>query len=322
VRLTHITGVDLRLFEFDYDLTWAALFLHADGTVYGRYGSRDAQSAEGRISLAGLRHAMQAALAAHRRHRAGRAVDEGKRPLLAEEYPEAKPVLIRGGCIHCHQVHEFRRAELQAAGRWQRDRAWVYPLPENVGLTLEVDRGNHVRAVARGSPAERAGLRPGDVLQALGGQRQASIADVQYSLNQAPGRGTVPVSWLRGPRPMSASLRLKPGWRKTDITWRPSLLELVPDLPVSGRDLAANEKKALGLAAGKLAFREGRAIHSQLRAAGVRDSDIIVGADGQFPEMTRQQFREYIHRNYLVGDRINLHLVRDGKRLKVPLTLQ
>ena len=45
MRLVRITGVDLRLFEFDYDLTWFAFFLSADGAVYGRYGGRDATEA-------------------------------------------------------------------------------------------------------------------------------------------------------------------------------------------------------------------------------------------------------------------------------------
>src|SRR5438309_35224 len=33
-------GVDLDLFDFDYDLTWMAFFLDADGRVLGRAGLR------------------------------------------------------------------------------------------------------------------------------------------------------------------------------------------------------------------------------------------------------------------------------------------
>ena len=40
VRLVQMNGLDLSLFQFDYDQTLAALFLNADGTVYGRYGTR------------------------------------------------------------------------------------------------------------------------------------------------------------------------------------------------------------------------------------------------------------------------------------------
>ena len=61
-----IAGVDLRRFEFDYDLTWFVFFLNADETIYGRYGGRDASDAEARISMKGLRYAMDRALEAHK----------------------------------------------------------------------------------------------------------------------------------------------------------------------------------------------------------------------------------------------------------------
>jgi hypothetical protein len=322
VRLTRITGVDLPLFDFDYDLTWAALFLSADGTVYGRYGSRDARSADGRMSLAGLRYALQAALAAHRLHAGKAAAAGGRAPLLAEDFPEAKALLIRGACVHCHQVNEFRREQMQASGRWRRDLAWAYPLPENVGLTLEVDRGNRVRSVTPGSAARRAGFRPGDVLSTINGTAVASTADAQYGLNRAPENGTIPVTWTRGGRQMAGSLKLRPGWRKADITWRPSLRELVPDLPVSGRDLTAAQKKALGLPAGRLAFRQSRPVHSQLQAAGVQEGDVIVGIDDWLPAVKLEQFREAVRTRYLVGDRVVLRVLRGGKTLRLPLTLQ
>ena len=40
VRLVQANAMDLTLFQFDYDLTFAAFFLNADRTIYGRYGSR------------------------------------------------------------------------------------------------------------------------------------------------------------------------------------------------------------------------------------------------------------------------------------------
>ena len=33
-------GIDLSLFQFHGQLTWAVFFLHPDRTIYGRYGSR------------------------------------------------------------------------------------------------------------------------------------------------------------------------------------------------------------------------------------------------------------------------------------------
>src|SRR5437879_5979427 len=139
VRLTKISGADLNVFDFDYDLTWMAFFLNADEKIYGRYGGRDASSSDSRLSLAGLEYALGSALAAHRQAAPAGPVERPPKPLLAEGYPAAKR-LKNGQCIHCHQVAEFRRAALKAQGKWRREDVWVYPLPENLGLTLEVDR--------------------------------------------------------------------------------------------------------------------------------------------------------------------------------------
>src|SRR6266851_3880338 len=60
-------GVNLDLFDFDFDLTWAGFFLSPEEEIYGRYGGRDAKSADSRVSLAGLRYAMIEALKSHQR---------------------------------------------------------------------------------------------------------------------------------------------------------------------------------------------------------------------------------------------------------------
>src|SRR5438046_10166299 len=123
-----------------------AFFLNADEKVYGRYGGRDASSAEGRLSLAGLRYALACALEAHRRKPKAVPPPRKKKPLLVDDYPAARRVR-RGECIHCHQVYEFRRAKEKAEGTWTKEDVWRYPLPENVGLTLDNDQGDRVVSV-------------------------------------------------------------------------------------------------------------------------------------------------------------------------------
>jgi hypothetical protein len=321
VRLVRITGVDLNLFDFDYDLTWAAFLLNADGRVYGRYGGRDAKGPDDRHSLAGLRFALQAALDAHRHAKAAANLPPPGKPLLAEELPAAK-LLRRGECIHCHQINEFRRAAAKDAGTWRREDLWSYPLPENVGLTLEVDRGNRVKSVQPGSPADRVGLRAGDVVQRLNGFAVASFADAQYALHRAPAEAKVALTWQRDGWSQDSTLALKPGWRKTNLTWRPSLLDILPGLSLYGEDLSAAEKKALGLAPKRLAFRQDQTVHKSMREAGVRGGDVILGLDGQPLEMTMLEFLAHVRRNYLVGDHVTLNLLREGKRLDLPLTLR
>src|SRR4051812_41209874 len=133
---------------------------------------------------------MQAALDAHRRAASEKPPAQPAKKLLAEEYPAAKR-LRKGECIHCHQVYEFRRDELKSAGKFVRDDLWVYPLPQNVGVTLDVKQGNRVATVASGSTAEKAGLKAGDLLQSVNAVPIASFADVQYGLHRAPAKGEV-----------------------------------------------------------------------------------------------------------------------------------
>ncbi len=320
VRLIRIAGADLRLFEFDYDLTWMVFFLSPDERIYGRYGGRDARDAEARLSLAGLRYAMTAALESHK-HGGGIAPERKGPPVRAEDYPAAKRPNA-AGCIHCHQVNEFRRDALKSSGQWRREDLWVYPLPENVGLTLEVDVGNRVAKVAPNSAAERAGVRPGDQVQSLNGYPVASIGDAQYALHRAPVKGSIPIAWQREGKSLQGELSVAEGWRKTNLTWRPSLLDILPSPTLFGDDLSAAEKKALGLAPERLAFRPLSPLNKDTREAGIRADDVIVGVDNQPLEMTAEDFLGHLRRNYLLGDRVTLNLLRGGQRVELPLTLR
>jgi len=320
VRITRMRGVDLDLFDFDYDLTWMGFFLHSDGTVYGRYGGRDADSADGRVSLAGLRYALEAALERHRRMETHRPPPETKLPRTAEQYPAARRLPERA-CIHCHQVYDLRRESLQAAGKWRLDELWVYPLPENVGLTLEVDRGDRVARVAVDSLAARAGIRAGDRLLTIDGRPIASFADVQYALHRAPARGTLTIAWQHGKETHKRELPLIEGWKKTDISWRWSLRGVDPPPWTHGDELSAEEKKALGLSVKRLAFRQGPFVSEPARQAGIRQNDIILGVDDKLLEMTQRQFDAYIRLNYRVGDRVTYNVLRRGQQLNLPLTL-
>src|SRR5579863_1975033 len=76
------------------------------------------------------------------------------------------------------------------------------PQPHN-GIALLV------LAVAAGSPAEYGSLRPGDLLIGAGGQRFASVDDLQESLDNGSGR-PLKIQFLRGghPRQREATVRL------------------------------------------------------------------------------------------------------------------
>jgi predicted metalloprotease with PDZ domain len=314
-------GVNLNVFEFDFDLTWAAFFLDADQRIYGRYGGRDASSADKYLTLAGLKHAMRSALEAHARAMKNKTPPPPPPAHLAvEEYPAAKR-LKAGACIHCHQVWDFRREKLRAEKLWTRDQIWVYPLPESIGLSVDPDAGNRVTAVRTGSPAAAAGLKAGDVLLRVASAPTASFADVQHALHKALADKAIEVIRLRDGG--TATVRVTPaaGWRESDISWRASMWGLEPAAAVYGRDLTAEEKAKLGLSEKALAFRQGGFVPAAARQAGIRQNDIILGIDGRKLEMTMLQFNAWVRLNHKVGDKVSYNIIRDGKRMDLPGTL-
>ncbi len=313
-----IQGADLRLFEFDYDLTWFCFFLNADETIYGRYGGRDASDPHGRISLKGLRFALEAVLETHQTPpKAQPRVDP---PLRVESFAAARR--LKGGCVHCHNVNEFSRSDLRAAGKWDRDSVWVYPLPENVGITLDVDHGNFIKTVKSDSAAAKVGVKSGDILKKLNGTSVASFADACYGLHKAPKSGNIPIAWLHDGKEQTAQLEVAEGWRKTNITWRPSMLDILPSAPFSGDDLKPDEKKKLGVAEKQAAFRQDKFVHSTLKAIGIQKDDVLVGIDGKTVAGTMDDFLGYVRRNYLVGDKVTFNLIRDGKKVDAEMTLK
>jgi len=316
VRRTIIDDADLSLFEFDYDLTLMIFFLDAAENIYGRYGGRDSEGPDTRQSLAGLRYAAEATL---KMHDQGTPIKRGRaQPRYIRDFPAAN----RQRCVHCHQAKEIIYDQLRRDGKWSRDLIWRYPLPDRLGLVLEIDRGNVVEQVSPDSPASRLGLQAGDVVRSLAEVPIHSFADAQYALDRAPPKGTITARWQREGETLTGKLDLPAGWRKTDITWRPSMRTVIPSARVYGRDLTAQERQLHGLTATELAFWQGYPVSSPAKAAGVREGDIILGFDDKQLELEAYDFLGFVRRNYLVGDRVTINLLRDKKRLAIPMTLR
>ena len=320
LRFESMRGVNLHVFEFDYDVTWMGFFLTADERVLGRFGGRDEHAPAKYHSLPALRYAMAAALRRFREEAKAKPEPRPAEPLRPEQYGAAR---TRPGksCIHCHHVNEFRRTDLQQQGRWSVEDLYQYPVPENLGFSVSLDQGNRVRKVRPGSAAERAGLRPGDVLQSLDGHTVASFADVQHALHRAPRTGKITAAWVRGDKTESGALALAEGWRKTDLSWRWSLQSLQPAPGLRGEDLTAAEKKALGLDPERLAFRQGNFVGRDAQRAGILQNDVIVGVDDRTLKLTARQFDVYVRLNYRPGQRVVVNVIRDGRRLNLPMRL-
>ncbi len=319
LRLENVRGVNLKVFEFDYDVPWMGFFLTADEGVLGRFGGRDAESSTKYLTLPALRYAMTAALRRYRKGDKGEPPRAGE-PVRPEQYRAARDRPARS-CIHCHHVNEFRREELRQEGSWRVEDVYQYPVPENLGFSVAPDQGNRVRAIRPGTAAGRAGLREGDVLQTLGGLPVASFADVQHALHRAPRTGKLAAEWVRGDQTLRGALELPDGWRQTDLSWRWSLQSLQPAPGLRGEDLTTAEKNAIGLDADRLAFRQGNFLGREAQRAGVRQNDVILGLDDRVLRLTNKQFDVYVRLNYRPGQEVVINLLRDGRRLNLPMRL-
>src|SRR4029079_5036650 len=127
-------------------------------------------------------------LARHRRHPADSSSPSAEvKPFSLDDIPAFRQSKAASGeCAHCHFANNFRLAQLRAEGKFAKDLLFQYPLPENIGVTLDVDANNVVKAVRPGSPAAQAGVKPGDTLLRAGSTPVLTCADLQYALNPIP----------------------------------------------------------------------------------------------------------------------------------------
>ncbi len=338
LRMIQFNGVDLGQFQFDYDMSFGVFFLNADGTIYGRYGTRNERpdNADSQISMEGLRKGMEAALALHRGYPGNADQLRGKRGASPEyERPELYPQLnqytpkinygnqVAKSCIHCHQVHNAQRQGLRDARKPIPDEVlYLYPMPQAVGLTLDPSRRATVASVSSGSPAANSGLERGDEILFADGQPLISIADFQWILHNAPGEETsIPLQVRRRGEAHALSLDLPEGWRKnTDYTWRVSTWDL-RRMALGGMVLEEEDggrSTPLGLRV-KGAGRYGN--HAVARKAGVREGDQLVSIAGLGAERkTEGEVIAHILATTKKGDPIDVTVRRSGK--EIPLRFQ
>lgn len=345
VRLVQANSLDLSLFQFDYDLTFAVFFLNADKTIYGRYGTRSQQQdASKDISLAGLRRAMAAALDLHRRFPRNKAALEGKTgPASRYSVPEQYPSLegkyqarldyagrLAQSCIHCHQVRDAERMIYRGGGQPIPDPVlFPWPMPDLIGLSLDPKETAKVVQVANPSPAHQAGFRPGDQLLSLEGQPLISIADVQWVIHNAGSPASLKAQVRRGSQSRTLTLKLPEGWRRrSDISWRTTTWDLrrmatgglvLEDLPPAERQSAKLLDDDLAL---RVKYVGQYNEHAAGKRAGFQKDDLIVDLDGRKSRMTESDAIAFLVQNRRPKERVPVTVLRGGQRLTLELPMQ
>jgi hypothetical protein len=329
LRMSHMRGVNIGLFAFDYNENWQGLFLDADGRIYARYGSVDPDTRESHNTVEGLLHTMEAVLALHAR--------EPKQaytppPAFRPEQIPAMPPNAKNGCIECHMVQTALNAQVHKDNRFRRDALWVYPPPDNLGIKLDHKRGNAIREVVADSFAAKAGLRPGDVVVKVQDGLVFSAADFRFLLNKVAAKSKLLVEVERAGQPLAVVLDLEGDWRRVSPVRQRAFqnyLRTRTDFPQwIFHPLKAKEKESLGIGRENLAIKllahkdpgvKGGSLKGAFENAGFRDNDIIIAFDGERRDHYPRMPQYYLYIEHRSGDRVEVLYLRDGKELKTTL---
>ena len=346
VRIVGTNGLDLSLFQYDTDQSFAVFLLNADKTIYGRFGTRSHRTEwVGDVSLAGMAKALQKGLELHAEYPKNKEALAGKRgPAMEVASPEQFPTLkekytaslnyegnVVQSCIHCHQIGDAQR-EFYWKDKKPIPESVMFPAPHPgvIGLTLDPKECAKVLQVEQGSAAEAAGFQPGDSIQSLAGQPLVSIADVQWVLHRAPAEGgTLKGEVERGGKTIPVSIVLNDGWKRAgDITWRSSSWGM-RRIALGGmrlEPLSATDRQAAGVPADGMALKVigvGKYnLHATAHNAGVKEGDILVAFDGQTDFKRESDVFWYVASKKHVGDRVTFKVLRAGKPLEFTIPMQ
>ena len=347
VRIIQGNGMDLSLFQFDYDLTFAAFFLNADKTIYGRFGTRsNFEDAAKDISLQGFRKALEGALELHKDYPANKELLIDKTgPEPQKKVPEAYPTLLRytarlnfndrinAQCIHCHQVGQAQREVYWYERTPVPDEVlYPFPLPSVLGLTFSPNHPAKIRNVAPGSSAEKDGFRSADELLTLNGQPILSIADIQWVLHRAPAKGSLLAKINRHGQEIDLAITLNDKWRKSsDISWRTTTQELrlvalggmvLEDLPDVQRQHTGIGASEMGLKVGSVNRGGRRGGETNAAKAGIQRGDIIIAFGDKTQRLTESGIIGYVLQERSEAKALPIVVLRNGKQMAFELSLE
>ena len=345
VRLVQANALDLALFQFDYDITFAVFFKNADRTIYGRYGTRsERKDATKDISIESFREALAAALDLHKHYPANKTALAGKQPpptkfKTPDDFPSLagkyKPTLDYEGkvvqsCMHCHQVRDAERRFFRDERKpIPDDVLYPYPMPDAIGFSLDPKEKAKVKKVAPGSAAQRAGLKVADEILSLEGQSIISIADVQWVLHNASQPATLNAQVVRGAKKINLALNLEKDWRRhSDIAWRTTTWDL-RRMAAGGlvlEDSTPEERREAKLANDALALRVKYVgeygEHAAAKKAGFKKDDVLVSVDRQTSHLTESELFRFLLQNKMPGEKISVTVLRGSERMNLELPMQ
>ena len=346
VRVVSTNGLDLSLFQFDTDQSFAVFMLNSDRTIYGRFGTRSHRTDWiGDVSLKGLAEALRGTLDLHHEYPKNAVALKGKSggtPLFVhpEDFPSLKEEFtsslnyegdVAKSCIHCHQIGDAVRDYYRSKG--DAIPATVlnpYPHPKSLGLILDPDHRATVKTVLADSIAATAGFQPGDRILSLQGQPLLSMADLQWVLHSVAAAGAELKAIVdRDGTQTEVTVHLPDKWRELDdISWRVSAWGL-RRMATGGMVLApvdSEERGKDGIPVEGMALRVKHVgqygPHAAAKNAGFQKNDVVVAYDGRIDLATDSDVLRYGVTQHKPGEIISVDVIRSGKRKTLQLPMQ
>jgi serine protease Do len=208
--------------------------------------------------------------------------------------------------------------------------------------------GAYVNDLSAGGPAEKAGIRTGDVIVEFDGVRVRSSAELQRLVLETPVGRSVKVGLVRGGKRMEVAVTTDANPNARDFSFRiptPESPRVVPPLwrepptrdwyyflPPSTRLPFALRPRSLGISLQALTPQLAEYFHtkegvlvasvddgSPASRAGVKAGDIITSIDGR--AVTRGEDVTSAVRAKRAGEEVALGIVRDGKPLTIKVSV-
>lgn len=208
--------------------------------------------------------------------------------------------------------------QLMAKGRVVR--GWlgvvIQEITPEIAETIGVKEGILVAQIAPGSPAEKAGLKVGDIIVAIDGEKVREVRELQFRIMKTPPGTEVTLTILRGGK--EQTIKAKVGEMPEEVSFGQPR-EQVGELGLSLRDLSPEEVKRFGV---KGVFVDGVALGSLAQRSGLRRGDIILAVNNE-PVESLSQFNEKIEKaKSEQRTRVLLLIRRGGNNLYVVLYLR
>ena len=224
--------------------------------------------------------------------------------------------------FYSHDVKNALLYDREDRGLLKKQDIFTYPSPRRLGIGIDADDQTKVQQVLAASAAAEAGLRRGDSIVSVAGQRVLTFADFTRVLELAPETGTLDVVTKRGGQTVNARIPLRKGWRADgDPSWRSSTSVVGPNSGFWANQLPPSGLRRFQLGEDDLSLKVVVVWGGWAKRAGIRNGDIVTKIDGLNRRMSIRQLQTHLQMHCDYGDSVKVTVLRNGKPRELTMTL-